>query len=226
MRTNGLRLYATEQFVELYSWILPFPICLVIDLLSCGRNHSQGNGGFDLLLGTITWGKEATVIYGANNESTGFDFYSIPVSASGPGIIKDYRGAMPGSANPHIHYEHVTQLVYGDNGYVVNPATGGAAEHYSYYGVMAADGTLNQPFFVNDGSGGSTAGTIAAFNLTKFSPTGLYIFPNVNGSPRRLVRWGATGLAFNALNYNYSSSASTTSGRILIYSGNLVSTAK
>ena len=190
-----------------------------------GRNNYQGSGGFDFLLGTLTWGKDATQIYGANNESTGFDFYTIPVTSTGPGAVSDYGGAMPGFNNGHIHFEATTGFVYGDNGYVVNPTDGAPVGQYPFSGPMAPDGKLGQAYFVTPNDGFETAGLFASFDLTHFTPTGTFTFPNFAGYPIRLVRWGATGIATNAITEDCCSVGTTATGKIFIYSGAFVSAA-
>ncbi len=176
------------------------------------------HGGFDLLLGTIVWGKDATVLYGANNESTGFDLYTLPVTSAGVGTIVDYPGAMPNFANRHIHFDPITGYVYGDTGNVVDPANGSPAGRFAYSGTMTTDGSLNLAFFV----GTNTPLVLASYDLTKFTPQNTFTVPNVTGTPVRLVRFGPNGLAFNAVTTNYSGSTNTKTGQIFIYAGSLV----
>jgi trimeric autotransporter adhesin len=186
---------------------------------SVGRNSTHG--GFDLLLGTIVWGKNSTVVYGANNESTGFDLYVLPITSSGVGTITDYGSAMPGFNNAHIHFETTTGLVYGDSGYVVDPSNGHAAGQFAYNGPMTTDGALGAAFFVNTGT--SSGGLIlASFDLNKYTPLNTYNVPNVVSTPVRLVRWGANGIAFNSLSYTYSGTTTSKTGQIFIYAGSFV----
>jgi len=186
---------------------------------SVGRNSPHG--GFDLLLGTIVWGKDSSVLYGANNESTGFDLYVLPITSSGVGTITDYGAAMPGFNNGHIHFESKTGFVYGDDGYVVDPSTGHAAGQFAYNGPMTTDGTLNAAFFVNSGTS-SNALIMASFDLGKYTPLNTFSVPNVTGGPVRLVRWGLNGLAFNAISTTYNGTTSTKTGQIFIYAGGFV----
>jgi hypothetical protein len=187
---------------------------------SVGRNSPHG--GFDLLLGVIAWGADSSTLYGANNESTGFDLYVLPIGPTGVGTIKDYGNAMPGFNNGHIRYDATTKYVYGESGYIVNPATGAAAGHFAYSGPMTTDGGLKQAFFITANSGSAANGTMASFDLSALTPINTLVFPNVSAGPVRLVRWGSNGLAFNTLNYTYSGSTTTKTGKIYIYSGSFV----
>ncbi|MEG9436862.1 hypothetical protein JAO29_11885 [Edaphobacter sp. HDX4] len=187
---------------------------------SVGRNSPHG--GFDLLLGIITWGKDDSVLYGANNESTGFDLYVLPIGTGGIGTITDYSGAMPGFNNGHIRYEKSTGYVYGESGYIVNPATGNAAGRIAFNGSMVTDGNLKLAFFVGGAYGSVPSGTLASFDLSALTPVNTLLFPNVSGTPGRLIRWGANGIAFNTINYNYSGTTTTKTGKIYLYSGTFV----
>jgi YVTN family beta-propeller protein len=184
-----------------------------------GRNSPHG--GFDLLLGTIVWGKDSSVLYGDNNESTGFDLYVLPITSSGIGTITDYGSAMPGFNNGHIHFESMTGLVYGENGYAVDPSNGHAAGQFSYNGPMTTDGALNAAFFVNTGNS-SNALIMASFDLSRYTPLNLFNVPNLVGTPVRLVRWGVNGLAFNAISTTYNGTTNTKTGQIFIYAGSFV----
>jgi hypothetical protein len=188
---------------------------------SAGRNSTHG--GFDLLLGTAVWGADNTVIYGANNESTGFDFYVVPVTSTGVdgNSIVDYGGAMSGFGG-RIHFDRTTGDVFGDNGVVLNPATGKQTGTFATTGVMVPDGSINKAFFVVSSLSSSNPGTITSFDIAHFTPLNSLVFPNVSGNSGRIIRWGANGLAFNATTTNYSGTTTTITGKIYIYSGDLV----
>jgi hypothetical protein len=190
---------------------------------SAGRYTSHPNVG-DLLLGTAVWGKDTTVIYGANNESTGFDFYVLPVTSAGiPGAtILDYPSAVSGFGG-RIHFDKTTGFVYADNGPVLNPSTGKSVGTFSTSGVMVPDGSIGKAFFSTPlYTSSSPIGTITSYDINHFTPINSILFPNVVGATGRLIRWGANGLAFNANNTNYTGTTTTTTGKVYIYSGSLV----
>lgn len=189
---------------------------------SAGRYTSHG--GYDLLLGTAVWGKDTTVIYGANNESTGFDFYVLPVTSTGiPGAtIVDYPGALQGFGG-RIHFDKTTGYVFADNGPVLNPATGKAVGTFSTSGVMVPDGSIGKAFFMAPQFGSTTpAGTITSYDINHFTPITSIVFPNVTGGAERLIRWGTNGLAFNTITTNYNGSSTTKTGKVFILSGSFV----
>src|SRR5205823_4621289 len=51
---------------------------------------------------SIVWGADATQLFAANNESTGFDFYTLVVDSNGVALDKDYGGAFNDFSN-RIH---------------------------------------------------------------------------------------------------------------------------
>jgi len=189
---------------------------------SAGRYTSHPNVG-DLLLGTAVWGKDTTVIYGANNESTGFDFYVLPVTSAGiPGAtIQDYAGAAAGFGG-RIHFDKTTGYVYADNGPVLDPSTGKAVGTFSTSGIMIPDGSIGKAFFASQLYGSNPIGTITSYDVNHFTPIDSLVFPNVTGSTGRLIRWGTNGLAFNAYTTNYTGSTTTKTGKVYILSGSFV----
>lgn len=190
---------------------------------SAGRYTSHTNAG-DLLLGTAVWGKDTAVIYGANNESTGFDFYVLPVTSAGiPGTtILDYPGAVSGFGG-RIHFDRTTNYVYADNGPVLDPSTGKSVGTFSTNGVMVPDGSIGKAFFSTPlYTSNSPLGTVTSYDINHFTPINSILFPNVVGGTGRLIRWGNNGLAFNANNTNYTGITTTTTGKVYIYSGSFV----
>jgi len=103
----------------------------------------------------------------------------------------------------------------------VNPANGLAADHFAYSGPMTTDGNLKLAFFIND-SGSAANQTMASLDLSALTPVTTVVFPNVVGSPVRRIRWGSIGLAFHAVNYNYSGTTPTKTGKIHLNSGTFV----
>jgi hypothetical protein len=174
----------------------------------CQSGGSSPGGLFD----SLQWGADATTLYAANNEDTGFDFYVFSVTSSGVTEIKDYPSSFS-TFGIRIHYDRGTQLVYSDDGHIIDPSRGLPAGVFAASGVMVPDSSVNKAFFLGQTSSqsGSQDFTIESFDLTHFTPIDSVVATNVSGSPLRLVRWGTDGLAFN-----------TTGGQVVLYSGNLV----
>ena len=152
---------------------------------------TAGGGLFD----SLQWGANANTIYAANNETSSFDFYTLTVNSSGVTKNQDFPNVFS-VYNYRIHYDSGTNLVYSDEGHVVNPATGAPVGNFSVSNLMVPDSTLNTAFFAV-GPFGSSNVTIESFNLTTFTQISSITIPNVTGTPLRLIRWGQNGLAFN-----------------------------
>lgn len=167
-----------------------------------------GNG----LLDTIQWGSDSTALYAGNNETTGFDFCTLAVNASGVTLTKDYGGAFS-QFYFQIHYDRGTKLVYSDDGHVIDPATGLPAGVFLASGVMVPDSTLNRAYFLGQTQSqvGSNNFTIESFDMTHFTPLNSITISSLQGNPLRLIRWGTNGLAFN-----------TNGGQIILISGTFV----
>jgi hypothetical protein len=154
------------------------------------KGFGPGGGG-GVLYDSIQWGSDDTALYAANNEDTGFDFYTLSVDLAGVTLANDYASDFS-SFGERIHFDSGSKLVYSDDGHVVNPSTGNPAGDFSATGgsVMVPDSSLNRAFFI------SSSGTIQSFNLKQFSFVGSITVPGVSASPLRIIRWGNNGIAF------------------------------
>jgi hypothetical protein len=149
------------------------------------------------LFDTIQWKSDGTQMYAANNETTGFDFYTIPVTSSGFGGVTDYPGLLPGFYL-RIHYDATTGYVYDDDGYVVDPSNGTVVEIFPASGLVIPDGKLGKVFILGQTQqeSGTSTYTLESFDIQRFTPIGTLTIPNVVGFPTNMVRWGTNGLAF------------------------------
>jgi hypothetical protein len=174
-----------------------------------------GFSGTGHLFDSLQWGSDATALYAANNEDTGFDFYTLTVSPSGVVFGNDYGGDFS-QFFIHIHYDQGTKLVYADDGHVVVPSTGLPGGLFAASGLMVPDSTLNRAFFLGQTQSqvGSNNFTTESFDLTHFTPVNSITISNVQGNPLRLIRWGTDGLAFNS-----------SGGQIILISGTFVTSA-
>jgi hypothetical protein len=171
------------------------------------KGFGPGGGG-SVLYDTLQWGADATALFGANGEGSGFDFYTLSVNSSGVVLANDYPNTFSSFTN-RIHFDNGTRLIYADDGHVVDPTTGLSVGNFGAAGAMVPDSTLNRVFFVTSASG-ETA-TIQVFDQTHFAPISSITISNVSGKPLRLIRWGQNGLAFN-----------TDAGQIVLVGGNFV----
>ena len=186
---------------------------------------SDGTPHLGVLLGTVVWGADATVIYGANNESTGYDFYVLPVNSGGisNASIVDYPNVVK-ALQERIHFDRTTGYVYTDNGIVLSPSTGKSVGTFSIDGAMAPDGSIGKAFFVTSSYSQNNPpfGAITSYDINHFTPIDSILFPNVFGFSDHLIRWGNNGLAFGANYTTFSGTTANVIGRVYIYSGSLV----
>jgi uncharacterized protein (TIGR03437 family) len=170
----------------------------------CGFGPSTpGCVGQILQVDYALWSPAASEVYGA--ESGFGTFYTAPVSAIGFQSVASYPvGSSSGFSGNGIHYDAVTNYVYGDDGSVVNPASGlkvgtfTLAQSNSPIGsaLMVPDGSLGLAFFLYGGLNSGGTYTIESFDINHFTPVAAVTIPNVAGVPTHLIRWGSNGLAF------------------------------
>ena len=182
-----------------------------------GCTSPTGPGLFD----SIQWNATGDEMYAANYEDTGFDFYTIPVDASGFGKVTDYGGLVPGFFG-HIHFDKTTGYVYDDDGTIIDPSAGTVVGTFNASGSMVPDGTLNRAFFLGQTQSdvGSGTYTLESFDMQHFTPIGTMTFKNVAGQPTHLIRWGTDGLAFTV--WNTTDLNTNIAGQVYIVSGSFV----
>lgn len=160
------------------------------------RGFGSGGGGA-ALYDVLQWGSDASVLFAANTEDTGFDFYVLGVTTSGVTPLVDYPDLVPSFGN-NIHYDPGTFGIYTDAGQVIDPANGTQAGVFQASGKMVPDSSVGKAFFLISQSIGATSQpyTIESFDINKFTQIASITIPNVTGTPGRLIRWGPSGLAF------------------------------
>jgi hypothetical protein len=150
----------------------------------------DGGGLFD----SLQWGSDDTALYAASSEGTGRDFYILSVSPAGVVLDTDLPNDIGGSFR-RIHFDSGTKQIYSDRGQVVdtsgNPVGSFTPDNE---GVMVPDSTLGKAFFASEADG--FMAEIQAFDQQKFTSLGSIMIPS-EGGPKRIIRWGTNGLAFN-----------------------------
>jgi hypothetical protein len=158
-------------------------------------------------------------MYMLNNEDTGFDFYSAPVTDAGFGTVTDY-GALAGGFGDMLHYDVTTSLLYTDYGVVINPTTGTKAGQIAASGLAAPDGKTGLIFYLGQTSSnlGSSTYTLESFDINHLTPISTVDIKNVSGTPTHFIRWGPNGLAFTTA----AGPGSSSTGGVYLYSGSFV----
>ena len=150
------------------------------------------------LYDTLQWGLTDSILYAGNNESSGFDFYTLGVDAAGATLLRIDPGLMA-SVSRRIHFDRATGYLYCDNGYVIDPATGGHVGQYGASGLLVPDSSLNRVFVLHPAPVGGTY-TIDSFDQSRFAPVGSLAIPSLAGDPVAFIRWGTSGLAIVTYN--------------------------
>ena len=164
---------------------------------------------------TVQWGADASTLFAATNSTTSFDFFTLAVNAAGVTLSHDFPGTFTSSAK-RIHFEPSKNLVYADNGQIINPATGAVTGSFliaSTFGtsLMATDAAANRAYFLTQSFFNATTVNLQSFNLTTLALVDSTTINNVNGTIGRLVRWGQNGLAFN-----------TSGGQVFLVAGTFI----
>jgi hypothetical protein len=190
----------------------------------CGWGQSGcPNSTWQNLFDSLQWKSDGSEIFAVNNETSGYDFYTALVDASGFGTVTDYPGL--DFANglgyfSNIHYDATTGYVYGDNGGIIDPSSGTNVGTFAASGLMVPDGTLGAAFFLGKTSQdlGTTNYTLQAYDIGTLVPIDSYTVTNVIGTPTHLIRWGANGLAFTTI----SNSTTPATGAVYLVNGSLI----
>jgi hypothetical protein len=179
----------------------------------------------DVLLDTIQWGANATALYAADNENASGDFYQLAVSSNGVTLVSDKPNYFP-VPNFRIHYDEGSKLLYGDDGLAVNPTATTQVGNFISTGIMVSDSTIGDAYFVGQptADSGTVTYLVQSFNLAAYTAVARFQLSQVEGLPQHLIRWGATGLAFNTQKITNCivSPCTTGDGRLYILNGPFV----
>jgi uncharacterized repeat protein (TIGR01451 family) len=147
---------------------------------------------FSDVLSTIVFAADGTRLYGYNGLSSEFGFRRADVLADGLQIADARSGIMSGYG---VTLERSGPLLYSSSGVVFDPETLAITTNLTQVAANSAAAL----------HGGSGLWSFAAvrderiwlqqFSLTNFSLKNEFRVPSARGTPRRLVPWGADGLA-------------------------------
>jgi hypothetical protein len=155
---------------------------------------------FNYSVNSIQWGADASILYGANGENTGFNYYIMNVDANGLTLAHDYPGTFSDFVND-IHFEATTSTIYSDAGTVITAGTGAGLGIFSAKGRMIPDPSQQLAFFCEENLSDNKY-DLQSFNLSQFTPVGaVKVRPAISpyglvSRPKRIFRWGHNGLLF------------------------------
>ncbi len=162
-------------------------------------------------LATLEWGADALTLYGSQGDYGTFGLSIMAISSSGASLQTTYPlvFAVPLAEEQRIHFDQSTGYIYGDNGRVVNPATGDIVGTFNLGNLFTQAGLstlcvvdsaqgivffLGQTFSQYQASSGFT---IQAFDKATYRLLSSLNLPQLPGHPVDFIRWGNAGLAFN-----------------------------
>jgi hypothetical protein len=153
---------------------------------------------YSVLFDSLQWGEDATVLYAGNNETTAFDFYTLEVTPAGATLAADYNGGVRhiGDYVGKIHFDRNNQLIYVDNGLVLDPPVGRPKGAFATAGLMVPDSSNGKAFFLTGALVGGRGISIQVFDVARFTPLTSITLQAVKGNPLQFIRWGSRGLAF------------------------------
>ncbi|HEY2115700.1 MAG TPA: hypothetical protein VGJ51_11445, partial [Candidatus Angelobacter sp.] len=154
------------------------------------------------LVRSLQWGSNAIRLFGSDTFN-GLDTFT--VTPGGVNLIQSFNGIANGD---RIHLSPTNSQIYGEGGEVLSTA-GSTTGSFNVRGPQAIDPGLNAAFIIPQTFFGST--TLQAYNLARFTLNRTITLSGIIGTPRRMIRWGQNGLAFN-----------TDSGQIVLVAGNFL----
>lgn len=191
------------------------------------------------LFDSLQWGADTSTLFAASDEEfvsgsvlQPSNFYTLAVDVAGVTLSQSFLGVFSpafGAGLPNrIHYDPLSNLIYNDNGNVIDPSTGGAVQGFtigtgsvvpSAWAVI--DSTKNVAYFLELTNTAPALFEIQEFDLTTRLRTRIIPLDNgtlIPGIPRRLIRWGTNGLAFVVDRPGFVFNPNDTSGEVFILS--------
>jgi hypothetical protein len=147
------------------------------------------------LTNRIAWSTSADVVYGADTQTTGFEFRRLAVNTAGISVDESFDGMVPGVAD----IKYADGSIYMTTGRKLHAATATLIGTYPATGLVEPD-VVNRRVFFLTASGAFRV--LRAFDMDTFVEVGTVPIPQVAASATvsDLVRWGVDGLAFRTGN--------------------------
>jgi hypothetical protein len=143
--------------------------------------------------GTIAFCNSGSTLYGFDNQTTGFGFYTMSVNSNGVQQTGVVPNLIIGAANIICD----SNIIYANTGYAVDPVNTkqlGAFSGLMNPSGMAVDDANKKVFFL-DYNANTKAVSIVGFNQTNYSRTGTVSVSAAASPGQDLVRWGTNGFA-------------------------------
>jgi len=142
---------------------------------------------------TVAFCSSGATLYGFDNQTTGFGFYTMSVDGNGVQQTGEVPNLIIGQANILCD----NNVIYASTGYVVDPVNNKQLGVFS--GLQAPTGMAlddaNKKVFFLDQDQATKAVSIVGFDQTKYSRTGTLSVTEAASAGMDLVRWGSNGFA-------------------------------
>jgi hypothetical protein len=177
---------------------------VIFDNAVARPQRPPGGDSTSNLYDTLQWGLTDSVLYAANNETTGFEFYRVGIDSNGatslsavPGVLKDFYLT--------LHFDRGTGYLYMEDGSAIDPGSGSHVGQYDAGGLVVPDSSINRVFFLGQTRAqlGSSDHTVVSYDQSHFTPVSSLTIQNLVGSPVAISRWGTSGLAIVTYNSNW-----------------------
>ena len=144
-----------------------------------------------------------SLLYGYNNQNTGFDFHRLSINSSGVSVLDSTQGLLSGFAANIVFNGG---LVFGSTGRLVDPQTPALIGTFSTEGSfpyagsflaasVAPDTELGRCYFLA-WAGADSHYHLQAHDIATLLPLKALDLPPDGGSATAFLRWGTNGLAF------------------------------
>ena len=150
------------------------------------------------LYDSLQWGSTDSVLFGANYETSGGDFYVLSVSSSGVTLSSDVPGRVGVFQRQAIHFDASTGHIYDDGGGILSQSgavLGLFKPTQIVPGPVAVDSSINRAFMTTDVGGGFSGFDIQSYDMTTQKTIGTIEFDGLPQFVSKMIRWGNDGLA-------------------------------
>lgn len=137
----------------------------------------------------VQWGTSSSTLYTSRGDT-------LLVTASGL-ALQNQCVPENGQLDHSFHFDTTTKLIYTENGLVIDPANCSLVGTFSAAQLLVPDSTLNRAFIVGQTvlQQDTANYTVESLDLTHFTPIAQITLDNLAGNPKKMIRWGANGLA-------------------------------
>ena len=151
---------------------------------------------------TVSFSNNPAVLYGYDQFTTAETFSKMLVGSCGVGLTQEVNSLLNGNDRFNVKYDN--GRYYSGGGRVIDPESATLVGSFfvpsGEKGLVETDSKAKRIYSL---STVFSVTTLRVYDMDSFALVGALSLPGVSGTPIRLVRWGANGLAFNTPNQVY-----------------------